>query len=177
MVFQDYALFPHLTVADNIAFGLHGARPAASARARVDELLEASAWATSGRKLSARALRAASSSAWRWRARWRRGRTSCCSTSRSPISTSTCASAWRSEVRDLLKRTARPRSSSRTTSTRRSQSPTRSASCTSGRIEQWDSAYNLYHRPATRFVADFVGQGVFLPGGVHRADVESSSAS
>jgi iron(III) transport system ATP-binding protein len=35
-----------------------------------------------------------------------------------------------------------------------------------GRIEQWDSAYNLYHRPASRFIADFVGQGVFLPGSV-----------
>ena len=33
-----------------------------------------------------------------------------------------------------------------------------------GVIEQWDSAYNLYHRPRTRFVADFVGQGVFLRG-------------
>ena len=33
-----------------------------------------------------------------------------------------------------------------------------------GAIEQWDSAYNLYHRPQTRFVADFVGQGVFLRG-------------
>src|SRR6267142_599348 len=32
-----------------------------------------------------------------------------------------------------------------------------------GRIQQWDSAYNLYHRPANRFVADFIGQGVFLP--------------
>src|SRR5688500_6166245 len=27
MVFQDYALFPHLTVAANIAFGLHAAAP------------------------------------------------------------------------------------------------------------------------------------------------------
>ena len=33
-----------------------------------------------------------------------------------------------------------------------------------GCIQQWDSAYNLYHQPATRFIADFVGQGVFLPG-------------
>lgn len=33
-----------------------------------------------------------------------------------------------------------------------------------GRLVQWDSAYNLYHRPATRFVADFVGYGVFIPG-------------
>jgi iron(III) transport system ATP-binding protein len=33
-----------------------------------------------------------------------------------------------------------------------------------GAIEQWDTAYNLYHRPRTRFVADFVGQGVFLRG-------------
>ena len=33
-----------------------------------------------------------------------------------------------------------------------------------GEIMQWDSAYNLYHRPASRFVANFVGQGVFLSG-------------
>ena len=32
-----------------------------------------------------------------------------------------------------------------------------------GLIQQWDVAYNLYHRPANRFVADFIGQGVFLP--------------
>lgn len=33
-----------------------------------------------------------------------------------------------------------------------------------GRLVQWDSAYNLYHRPASRFVASFVGYGVFVPG-------------
>jgi iron(III) transport system ATP-binding protein len=32
-----------------------------------------------------------------------------------------------------------------------------------GRLEQWDDAYSLYHRPATRFVADFIGHGVFTP--------------
>ncbi|MDQ3618495.1 MAG: ABC transporter ATP-binding protein [Pseudomonadota bacterium] len=32
-----------------------------------------------------------------------------------------------------------------------------------GRLQQWASAYDLYHRPANRFVADFVGEGAFLP--------------
>jgi len=40
MVFQDYALFPHMTVADNVSFGLKLKRVAAAeSRARVDELL------------------------------------------------------------------------------------------------------------------------------------------
>jgi len=39
-----------------------------------------------------------------------------------------------------------------------------------GRLMQWDSGYNLYHRPANRFVADFIGQGVILPGEVQGVD-------
>lgn len=38
LMFQDFALFPHLTVSDNIAFGLKGSR--ADKARRVDELLE-----------------------------------------------------------------------------------------------------------------------------------------
>jgi len=30
-----------------------------------------------------------------------------------------------------------------------------------GSLHQWADAYTLYHRPATRFVADFIGHGVF----------------
>lgn len=30
-----------------------------------------------------------------------------------------------------------------------------------GHLHQWEDAYALYHRPATRFVADFIGHGVF----------------
>jgi iron(III) transport system ATP-binding protein len=37
LMFQDFALFPHLSVADNVAFGLK--RPKAEKRARVEELL------------------------------------------------------------------------------------------------------------------------------------------
>ncbi len=39
-----------------------------------------------------------------------------------------------------------------------------------GRVEQWDTAYNLYHRPATRFVADFVGEGVLIDAKAGDAD-------
>ncbi|MEJ2043458.1 MAG: ABC transporter ATP-binding protein [Reinekea sp.] len=35
-----------------------------------------------------------------------------------------------------------------------------------GVIEQSDSPYVIYHQPATRFVADFIGQGYFLPATV-----------
>lgn len=38
LMFQDFALFPHLSVADNVAFGLKGTR--AEKRARVEELLK-----------------------------------------------------------------------------------------------------------------------------------------
>ncbi|MBV2264229.1 MAG: ABC transporter ATP-binding protein [Thauera sp.] len=43
MMFQSYALFPHMTVADNVAFGLRQLRPRmarAAITARVDEMLE-----------------------------------------------------------------------------------------------------------------------------------------
>lgn len=33
-----------------------------------------------------------------------------------------------------------------------------------GRIMQWDMPYSLYHEPANRFVADFIGQGRFISG-------------
>jgi iron(III) transport system ATP-binding protein len=39
-----------------------------------------------------------------------------------------------------------------------------------GRIVQWDTPYNLYHEPATRFVADFIGQGRFLEGTIVAPD-------
>jgi iron(III) transport system ATP-binding protein len=32
-----------------------------------------------------------------------------------------------------------------------------------GRVEQIGSAYDIYHKPSNKFVADFIGLGVFLP--------------
>jgi iron(III) transport system ATP-binding protein len=33
-----------------------------------------------------------------------------------------------------------------------------------GHLQQWATPYDVYHRPASRFVADFIGHGVMLPG-------------
>jgi len=41
-----------------------------------------------------------------------------------------------------------------------------------GRLHQWDDAYALYHRPATRFVAEFIGHGVFTPARIYQAGDE-----
>ena len=42
-----------------------------------------------------------------------------------------------------------------------------------GRIEQWADAPTVYHRPTTRFVAEFIGQGMLLPGTLSSADGET----
>lgn len=35
-----------------------------------------------------------------------------------------------------------------------------------GRLHQWDNGFQIYHKPADRFVADFIGLGAMLPGRV-----------
>jgi len=41
-----------------------------------------------------------------------------------------------------------------------------------GRLHQWDDAYALYHRPASRFVAEFIGHGVFAPARIQQQGAE-----
>ena len=36
-----------------------------------------------------------------------------------------------------------------------------------GELLQWDSSYNIYHQPRDKFVAGFIGRGVWLPGRVN----------
>ena len=83
-VFQNYALFPHLTVAENVAFGLRMlGRPKVDIEARVGEMLALVQLSDHGRIASPISSRAGSSSGWRWPAPSRRRRRCCCSTSRS----------------------------------------------------------------------------------------------
>src|ERR1700730_14453912 len=97
VVFQNYALFPHLTVAENVAFGLAARRaPREQIRAAVTRFLDLVHMGDFAAR-SVRALSgAAGSTASRGRAglRWAQG--SFCWTSRSARSTASCARRCRS---------------------------------------------------------------------------------
>ena len=105
-VFQHYALFRHMTVFENVAFGLRVRQSAAA----IDEEI-------TGRSRTARLVRlenlgagiprsfpAGSGSAWRWPARWRRAARCCCSTSRSGRSTPRCGRSCGSGCGDCTRR-------------------------------------------------------------------------
>ncbi len=161
VVFQEYALFPHLDVARNIGFGL-GKIPAAQFSARIDEMLElvglsdqreAYPHELSGgqqqRVALARALAPAPKLVL----------------FDEPFSSLDVElrEALSSQVRSILKATGATALLVTHDQHEAFALADEIGILRDGRIEQWDSAYRLYHEPRTRFVADFVGQGVFLP--------------
>src|SRR5439155_16444120 len=80
-VFQDYALFPHMSVAENVAYGLRvDGVPRHKRRERAAEAL-AMVRLPGIESRSRASFRAANASVWRWRARSSTGRACCCSTS------------------------------------------------------------------------------------------------
>ena len=124
-VFQHYALFRHLTVEDNVAFGLDvRGVPKDAARKRVQGAARADRPRAASSSATRRSSRAASASAWRSRARSRPSRSCSCSTSRSARSTPRCARSCASGCAACTTRSASRRSSSRTIRTKRSRSPT-----------------------------------------------------
>jgi iron(III) transport system ATP-binding protein len=164
MVFQDYALFPHLTVKENVIFGLRRT-PDAVKNHRVSELLEVVGMSAfqnyfphelSGgqqqRIALARALAPQPEILLL----------------DEPFSNLDVALRERlsMEVRDILKQSG----ISAILVTHNQHEAFAMADAIgvmhNGRLEQWDSAYNLYHRPASLYVANFIGEGVLLPGKV-----------
>jgi iron(III) transport system ATP-binding protein len=162
MVFQDYALFPHLDVAGNVGFGLRN-KPAATIRRIVDETLELVGLAGVAR---------------RYPHELSGGQQQRVALARAlapnpdlilldePFSNLDVELRERlsSEVRDILKR----RGTTGVLVTHDQHEAFALGDMVGvmheGRLLQWDTPYNLYHEPNCRFVADFIGQGVFLPG-------------
>jgi iron(III) transport system ATP-binding protein len=161
MVFQDYALFPHLSIADNIAFGLHGL-PSGERRARVQNMLNLVGLAHAARRLPhelsggqqqrialARAL----------------------APQPDLLLLDEPFSSLDVDLRERLAQDVRQILKTHGTTALVVTHDQLEAFAMGdaigvmnrGRLEQWGDAYTLYHRPASRFVAQFIGHGVFTP--------------
>tara|TARA_B100000686_G_scaffold289537_1_gene316291 strand:+ start:614 stop:1687 length:1074 start_codon:yes stop_codon:yes gene_type:complete len=162
MVFQDYALFPHLTVTSNIIFGLHY-MPNTQRLNRATEMLE-----VVGLKDVADSYPHELSGGQQQRVALARALAPQPDLLLldEPFSNLDVNLRERLslEVRDILKNQG-------TTAILVTHDQNEAFAISDeigvmehGEIKQWDTAYNLYHRPVSRFVANFVGQGVFLPG-------------
>ncbi len=168
MVFQDYALFPHLDVGRNVAFGLAG-WPAARRQARVAEVL-----ALVGLEQAERLHPHQLSGGQQQRVALARA----LAPQPRLLLLDEPFSNLDVELRERLAHELR--------------AILKSAGATAlfvthdqleafaigdvigvmheGRLHQWEDAYSLYHRPATRFVADFIGHGVFTPATLREVD-------
>ena len=162
MVFQDYALFPHLNVGANIGFGL-ASLSASERQARVDQLM-----ATVGLDGLSRSYPHELSGGQQQRVALARAlapRPQLILLDE-PFSNLDVDLRERLsfEVRQILKSEGMTAVLVTHDQHEAFAMADEVGVMADGKIQQWDTPYNLYHRPANRFVADFIGQGVFLPG-------------
>jgi iron(III) transport system ATP-binding protein len=173
MVFQDYALFPHLSVAENIAFGLHGSPREARVK-RTRELTEMVGLTAELNKYPHEISGGQQQRVALARALARRPDLLLLDEPFSNLDTD-LRERLSLEVRDIIKASGATAVLVTHDQHEAFAMADEVGVLHEGLLQQWDSAYNLYHRPANRFVADFVGQGVFLPAKVldrHRLEIE-----
>jgi iron(III) transport system ATP-binding protein len=168
MVFQDYALFPHLRVAENMGFGLRAMTRDASA-ARIRELAEMVGLGDALTKYPHELSGGQQQRVALARALAPRPELLLLDEPFSNLDVE-LRERLSVEVRDIIKASG----ATAVLVTHDQQEAFAIADeigvLHEGRIQQWAGAYDLYHRPANRFVADFVGQGVFLPARAVAAD-------
>ncbi len=168
MVFQDYALFPHLNVTDNVGFALRkdSAAQRRSMVARMLKMVGLEAFKTrfphelSGgqqqRVALARALAAQPEAILL----------------DEPFSNLDVDTRERLslEVRDILKQEGITGILVTHHQDEAFALGDHIGVMDQGRILQWDTPFNLYHEPQNRFLADFIGQGTFLKGSMISTD-------
>jgi len=163
MMFQDLALFPHLNVADNIAFGLENKK--SESNKRVDELLTIVNMQSLKNQYPHELSGGQQQRVALMRAMAPKPDLMLLDEPFSAQDTELRVQLVQ-EVRDILKEDG-------VTAILVTHDQNEAFAIADsigvlheGRLSQWDSAYNLYHTPANRFVADFVGEGVFICGNI-----------
>ena len=171
MLFQDYALFPHLSVAANVAFGLHG-QDASARDSRVDEVLELVGLSDTRNRYPHQLSGGQQQRVALARALAPRPRLLLLDEPFSSLDVD-LRERLAHEIRNILKLAG-------TTALMVTHDQLEAFAVGDaigvmhqGELLQWGSAYELYHQPVTRFVADFIGHGVFIQahvseGGAHR---------
>jgi iron(III) transport system ATP-binding protein len=168
MVFQDIALFPHLTVGENIAFGIRH-RGAAECRYRTAELLQRVGLPGIERRMPHELSGGQQQRVALARALAPRPRLLLLDEPFSGLDAELRETIAR-EVREILK--AEGITALLVTHDQNEAFATadRLGVMRAGALHQWATPYEVYHQPATRFVADFIGRGVLLPGRVSGID-------
>lgn len=164
LVFQDYALFPHLSVEENVAFGLRRWTEA-QRRQRVQDMLALTDLTALARQRPSELSGGQQQRAALARALAPRPKLLLLDEPFSNLDVE-LRERLSLDVRDLLRHESITALLVTHDQHEAFAMADRIGVMHQGRLVQWGSAYDLYHRPASRFVADFIGQGVFLPGEV-----------
>ena len=159
MVFQDYALFPHLDVQGNVGFGINHL-PRAERASRVDEMLTLVGLAGQQSRFAHELSGGQQQRVALARALAPKPRLLLLDEPFSNLDVD-LRERLAHEVRSILK-------AANTTALFVTHDQLEAFAIgdqigvmQQGRLHQWDDAYTLYHRPASRFVAEFIGHGVF----------------
>ncbi len=164
MIFQDFALFPHLSVADNIGFGLKTWN-VRQQQTRVRELLAITGMLAYGQAYPHQLSGGQQQRVALARAMAPQPGLLLMDEPFSGMDIDLRKQLAR-EVRNILKQ--EKLTAILVTHDQHEAFAIADNICVmnEGRIQQQDSGYNLYHQPANRFVANFIGQGVIIPATV-----------
>jgi iron(III) transport system ATP-binding protein len=163
MVFQDYALFPHLSVAQNIAFGIDAWAPRARAQ-RVQEVLELVRLGDLAQRMPHELSGGQQQRVAVARALAPKPQLLLLDEPFSNLDTD-LRERLAGDLRAILK-TANATALFVTHDQLEAFAVgDRVGVMNQGELHQWDAPYELYHNPRTKFVASFTGQGVFVDVG------------
>ncbi|MDO9402788.1 MAG: ABC transporter ATP-binding protein [Polaromonas sp.] len=166
MVFQDYALFPHLDVVRNVAFGLVHLKPAARQQ-RVQDVLALVGLADAGKRFPHELSGGQQQRVALARALAPEPRLLLLDEPFSNLDVD-LRERLAHEVRAILKAAGATALFVTHDQLEAFAIGDHIGVMHQGKLHQWDDAYALYHRPATRFVADFIGHGVFVPARIEQ---------